>query len=339
VPVAGQRVVSFQRDSGSATHGVKVLGVRRELSISGWRDERIAAVAAHQRGRIAYRQLQAIAVSPSSVAWLVTRGRLLPSLRGVFIVGHGAPTDLAAETEALLSVRDGAALSHWSAAALWRLCTPSPAVVHVTTAGSSNAAINRGVKVHRSRILEPRDVRIKLGLQVVSPARALLDIAPEASYRQLELAFDRGIVDRVLRPADVADVLTRAGGHRGRKRLATVLARQTAGTTMTRSEAEERVLALIRSARLAEPLVNATVAGYEVDFYWPQDQFALEMDGFQYHSGRGAFERDRRKDNDLRKAGVTAMRTTWWQLEAEPYALVADLAREVQAAGGSSPPG
>jgi hypothetical protein len=32
------------------------------------------------------------------------------------------------------------------------------------------------------------------------------------------------------------------------------------------------------------------------------------------------------------------MRTTWWQLEAEPYALVADLAREVQAAGGSSPP-
>ena len=31
------------------------------------------------------------------------------------------------------------------------------------------------------------------------------------------------------------------------------------------------------------------------------------------------------------------MRTTWWQMEAEPYALVADWP-EVQAAGGSSPP-
>jgi very-short-patch-repair endonuclease len=323
--------VAFQRDSGSATHAVKVLGVRRELSISGRREQRIAAVARHQRGRIAYRQLQAIAVSPSSVAWLVARGRLLPSLRCVFIVGHDAPTELVAETEALLSVRDGATLSHWSAAALWRLWVPAPDVVEVTV-GTSNAAVNQGVKVHRSRILQSRDARTRHGLPVVSPARALLDIAPEASYRQLELAFDRGIVDRVLKPADVADVLSRAGGHRGRKRLAAVLARQTGATTMTRSEAEERVLALIRCARLAEPLVNATVAGYEVDFFWPKERFALEVDGFRYHSARGAFERDRRKDNDLRKAGVTAMRTTWWQLDEEPYALVADLAREVQPA-------
>jgi very-short-patch-repair endonuclease len=101
---------------------------------------------------------------------------------------------------------------------------------------------------------------------------------------------------------------------------------------MTRSEAEERLLELIRSARLSQPVVNAKVGGYEVDFFWPHERFALEVDGYRYHSARSVFERDRRKDNDLRKLGVTTMRTTWWQLTDDSHALVADLAREVQPA-------
>lgn len=310
--------------------------MREEVAVWGHRNERIARIAQAQRGRVATRQLRAAGISSSTISRLVAASHLFAVHRGVYLVGHTAPTPLGDETAAVLAVGDTAALSHHSAAALWGLVTRAgDGLIHVTVSDDHRMSL-AGARVHRSRILEGRDVRIKLGLPVVSPARALLDIAPEASYRQLELAFDRAIVDRVLTPRDVADVLRRAGGHRGRKRLATVLARQTAGTTMTRSEAEERVLALIRSARLTEPLVNATVAGYEVDFYWPQQRFVLEMDGFQFHSGRRAFERDRRKDNDLRKAGVTAMRTTWRQMEAEPYALVADLAREVQPAGGSA---
>jgi very-short-patch-repair endonuclease len=101
---------------------------------------------------------------------------------------------------------------------------------------------------------------------------------------------------------------------------------------MTRSEAEERVLALIRAARLPEPVVNARLAGYEIDFFWPSERFALEVDGFRFHSARGAFERDRRKDNDLRRAKVTTMRTTWWQVAEESYALIADIARGLHSA-------
>ena len=56
------------------------------------------------------------------------------------------------------------------------------------------------------------------------------------------------------------------------------------------------------------------------------------MDGFRFHSARGAFERDRRKDNDLRRAEVTTMRTTWWQVAEESYALIADIARGLQSA-------
>ena len=303
-----------------------MLGVRSEVSILGLREERIAAVAAYQRGRIARRQLLAIGVSHASIVWLVRRGRLFPSLRCVFRVGHDTPIELSAETEALLSVRDGAALSHWSAAALWGLWTPAPHEIDVVVT-NWNAARNPGVKVHRSRSLEGRDVRIRHDLPVVSPARALLDIAPEASDRQLELAFDRGIVERIMRPAEVADVLKRAGGHRGRRRIAALLDRQLGGSTMTRSEAEERMLALIRIAKLPEPRVNARLAGYELDFYWPDARFAVEVDGFRFHSSRGAFERDHRKDNDLRRIQIEVMRVTWREIENGSYALVSGVAQ------------
>jgi very-short-patch-repair endonuclease len=311
---------------------VRVLGVRSTASISGTREERIAAVAGFQRGRIASRQLHAIGVAPASVSWLVAKAHLFPSLRGVFVVGHTAPVELGAETEALLSVRDGAALSHWTAVALWGLWTPLPKVAHVTV-DDAPAAVNPGVQVHRSRMLEPRDGRIKRGLPVVSPARALLDIAPTATDRQLELAFDRGIVERVMRPAHVADVLDRAGGHRGRKRLRVLLERELGGPTITKSEAEDLLLALIRTAGLPEPHVNARVGNYEIDLYWPDARFGIEMDSWRFHSTRTRFERDRSKDNALRRIEIQVMRVTWWQIQDAPYVLVADVTRELTRRG------
>ena len=261
-----------------------------------------------QRGRIAFRQLRAIGVAPASVAWLVAKGHLFGSLRCVFVVGHTATVELGAETEALLSVRDGAALSHWSAAALLGLWTPPPTIVDVTV-DSSSAATNSGVHVHRSRILKSHDVWIRRGLPVTSPARTLLDLAPTATDRQLELAFDRAITERTLSPSHVADLLTRAGGHRGRARLTALLDHERDASTLTRSQAEERMLALIRQAGLPEPQVNAAYGAYTLDFYWPQARLVVEVDGYQFHSSRYRFERDRRKDNDLRRDHLEVMRT------------------------------
>ncbi|MFZ1995865.1 MAG: hypothetical protein WAU75_17265 [Solirubrobacteraceae bacterium] len=302
------------------------------MSVSGDRDERIAAVAALQRGRIARRQLEAIGVGSPSVVWRVAKARLFPSLRGVFLVGHNATTELGAETEALLSVRHGAALSHWSAAALLGLWTPAPREIEVVVHNSEGAR-NPGVRVHRTRILANQDVRIRAGLPVTSPARTLLDIAPTATDRQLELAFDRGIVERVMKPAHLADVLDRAGGHRGRKRLRIVLERQLGGPTLTRSDAEELLLALVRKAGLPDPRVNVHVDGFEVDLYWPDARFGIEMDSFRFHSTRTRFERDRRKDNALRRIDIEVMRVTWWQIEGDPYVLVADITRSLTRRG------
>ena len=332
-PVPEARDPTCQPGSRSASHRVKVLGVRSELSISGLREERIAAVARFQRGRIARRQLLDIGVSHSSIVWLVSRGRLFPSLRCVFSVGHQAPTELGAETDALLSVREGAALSHWSAAALWGLWTPAPSKIEVTVDRDAPAAKNPGVHVHRSRILESKDLRIRSGLPVTSPARTLLDIAVSATDRQLEIAFDRGLVERILRPAHVADVLKRAGGHRGRARLATLLAMELDGSTMTRSDDEERMLALIRKAGLPAPKVNFPWKTWKLDFYWPEARFVVEVDTYGFHGSRYRFERDRRKDNALRRVDIEVMRIVRREITGRSHGLIADITRTLTRRG------
>ena len=98
-------------------------------------------------------------------------------------------------------------------------------------------------------------------------------------------------------------------------------------TTLTRSEAEERFLALIRQAGLPAPHINARLHGYEVDFYWPGERVVVEIDGFRWHGSRAAFERDRRKGAVLTAAGIMLIRATWEQIDGQPLSLVAVVAQ------------
>jgi very-short-patch-repair endonuclease len=309
-----------------------VLGVRALTTVTGSTTQRIAQIAALQRGRVARRQLLAAGISDSTVDWLVSQQRLIPRLRGVFAVGHRAPVELERETEALLAVREGAALSHYSAGAVWGLCAPGAQVELVVYEGRSSRM--PGVLVHRSRILQGRDVWSRMGLPVTSPARTLLDLAPTATARQLEIAFDRAIVEKTVRASHVTDILARAGGHRGRARLAALLDRESGALTMTRSQAEEALLALVRQAGLPAPHVNFPLDGWKLDFYWPAARFAVEVDSYTYHGSRYRFERDRRKDNALRRADIEVMRIITRDITERSHGLVADITRELTRRGG-----
>jgi very-short-patch-repair endonuclease len=300
--------------------------------VRGSTEERISHIAGLQRGRVARRQLLAAGVSDSTVDWLVCRRRLIPRLRGVFAVGHRARVELERETEALLAVREGAALSHWSAAALLGLWTPAPAEVEVTVPHARSSRMP-GVRVHRSRILHSRDVSLRHGLPVTSAARTLLDLAQSATPRQLELAFDRGIAQRALTPAHVCDLLARAGGHRGRARLAALLERESGAATTTASPPEESLLALLRHAGLPDPHVNFAFGAWRLDFYWPDARFVVEVDSYRYHATRYRFERDRRKDNALRTADIEVMRIVDHEITQRSHSLIADITRQLTRRG------
>lgn len=302
-----------------------MLGARFAVTVSGTREQRVAAVARLQRGHVTRVQMRAVGLSDGMLDRLVRRGHLVRVHRGVFaLAGLDPRAPLGAETAALLSVRDGALLGHRTAAALWGLVAAPNSPVHVVVEGGS-AGRRRGVRIHRTVMLADSDRRLRQGLPLTSPARTLFDVAPQLSSRELELALDHGLVHRLLRPAELRARLGEAGDRRGRAAIRALLEAHGA-PTITRSQAEEVFLALVRGAQLPAPLVNVHRHGYELDFLWEPQRLVVEIDGFTYHRTWHAFERDRRRDAALRAVGVATMRITWHQLQREPLAVIARLA-------------
>jgi hypothetical protein len=295
------------RPAGDADPGarVPVSDVRLLRAAALGADEAVAAIAGRQRGLVDAEQLAAAGLGRGAVARRVRAGRLHRWHPRVYLVGHEARAPLAAEQAALLAVGDDGLLGERTATALLGLLAP-PDEVHVVVAGRGSAP-RAGVRVHRLRALAPEDCWVAEGLPVTSPARSLLDVAPAVPRRTLERALDEALARGLLVEADLDALPARCPGHRGLRPLGRLL-RERAGPTLTRSEAEELLLAIVREAGLPRPVLNSRVCGFEVDALWRRERLVVEVDGFAFHGGRAAFERDRRRDAVLQAAGHAVVR-------------------------------
>jgi very-short-patch-repair endonuclease len=309
----------------------------------------LADVATHQHGVISMAQLRAQGYAKSTVIEWIALGRLHQLHRGVYAVGHRRLTwysrcwaaVLAAEPDELAPWR--AVASHYSAAHLWGLLRFTPDVMHVTAPTRRRA--KRSFRVHFSSILAEEDRAVCQGIPVTAVPRVLLDLAirarPEQMEGYLERAEDRDLLD----VRAVEDVLARAGGHRGRGRLAQALAIYRPDPTFTRSKFERRFRRAVKAAGLPGPSMNFNVAEFELDAYWPDLRFAVELDLFETHGSRAAFERDRRRQEELKLLGIEMVRITRPRLDREPQAVMRNLGmlltrrrHEVTAAAPSMPP-
>lgn len=245
--------------------------------------------------------------------------------RGVYLVGHPTPPAGAPELAALLACGDGAVISHRSAAALWGLAPAPLDTVEVTIVGQG-CRTRRYLRVHRVQGLDQRDRRSLNGLAVTSPARALIDLAAEAERAEVEQAIAEAHARRLATEGLILAAAERAPNRAGVRLVRAILNRD-GGPALTRSKAERIMLKLARSAQLHPPIANTTVAGVSVDFLWPEHRVIVEVDGYQFHGHRVAFERDHRKDLVLDAAGYHVIRITWRQLLYEPFVVVAQIAR------------
>jgi predicted transcriptional regulator of viral defense system len=291
-------------------------------------DAIIAAFAARQHGVVSQRQLAAAGVSWEAVRHRVKTGRLTRLHRGVYRVGP-THTALTSPMAAVLACGPTAALSHHAAAALHGITRPRAGPIDVTVR-SGQPRSRAGIRVHRATV----EVVTVQGIPVTTVARTLRDLAAELSQRDLQRAVEEAQIQRKLDHASLARAVDRAAGHRGARALRAT----TSDVAMTRSEAERRLVELIRRAGLPEPQTNKRIGGWEVDAVWPAEGLALEVDGFAFHSTREAFERDRLKHADLAAAGWRVSRVTWRQLVDEREAVVARLTRALSGPRGSGRP-
>jgi very-short-patch-repair endonuclease len=212
---------------------------------------------------------------------------------------------------------------------MWGIAPSSP-TVDVTLVASQRRP-KPGIRVHRVSTIDDRDVRRKQGVWLTSPARTLIDLAAEASTADLEDAVAEARANRLVRGRELEAALKRAGRRRGAARMRAFL-RSEQGPAFTRSKGERTMRRLLRAARLPMPQVNARFAGYEIDFLWAAERVIVEVDGYDFHSHRRAFERDRRKDMALRDAGYEVIRISWRQLTEEPFVVIAHIARALDRA-------
>jgi very-short-patch-repair endonuclease len=309
---------------------VEILGdVRVGLAPGASVDEVIGAIADAQRGRVSREQLLSAGIDRAAIWRRLRSGRLDREHRNVYALPHTADIPLAMETGALLACGPGAALSHHSAATLWGLRPGVARPVHVTIPAHRGFPAPSGVKLHRSRILTPADIRTIQGLPTTSPARTLLDVAGALPDRDVERLLSEAMyARRMVTLQEIRALVKRAGGHPGRLRLARVAG--TAGRADTESPVQEMLVGLIRDAGLPMPQTEVPVLDYRLDLFWPELNLAVEVDAYGTHGSPGRFESDRRKDARLlAELGISVMRVTRAAVERRPLEALALVAREI----------
>lgn len=290
----------------------------------------ILDLAARQHGVVTRAQLAAAGVAGHRMDYRLRTGLLTRIHRGVYRVGPVVAPWMR-QMAAVLACGPDAVLSHGSAAGLWEITDP-PAPdepVHVSVPRRIRGPAH-GVRVHGA-FVEPNERGERFGIPVTDVPRTLLDLVGGESALAVEAALAQAEASGLV---TFEEVTARLAAHRGRagSRGLRAALEGFGGPALTRSKAERRLLRLLRKAEIPPPRVNEIVHGLEVDFTWPDRRVAVEVDGYEFHCGRPAFERDRRRDTVLTGAGWRVLRITWRQLDRRPEAFLAQLAGALAAA-------
>ena len=278
-------------------------------------------------------QLLEAGLTATMVAKRVGRGQLVPLHRGVYAVGHRSLRSEGFWLAAVLAVGPGAVLSHRDAAALHELRPTNGAKIDVSAPAQRRGTAK--VRTHGRRTLDARDTMSVAGIPATTVARTLVDLAEVVSAQALAKALSEAERQGKLDAPAVRAALTRTRGRRGpgHAALAAVLAEHAErGSTLTRSELEDRFVALLDAHDLPRPATNAHVAGYEADAVWPGARLVVELDGWAYHRGRRAFQDDRAKGNALVAAGWQLLRFTHADIARRPDQAAAAVAVQLSRA-------
>jgi hypothetical protein len=280
--------------------------------------EGVARVAGKQFGRISRVQLTALGVPDATVAHWLTAGYLYRVLPHVYAVGHLARTTESDLMAAVLYAGPGAMLSHATAAWWIGLVASEPYTIDVSTPRRCRS-ITR-IRVHQRRLIERQHRR---GLPVTPLAQTMLDYAARAPLSRVRLALARADYQGGLNPQALESELR--SGRPGSRQLRRALTSHQPQLARAKSGLEVVFFELCEAEGLPLPELNANIAGWEVDALWRAACLAVELDGPGNHRSPAAIRRDRRKELELRAAGLAVLRYSDDQVEHEPATVMAEV--------------
>jgi hypothetical protein len=282
-------------------------------------ERKLARMASHAHGVVTRAQLLRAGISAEQIRQRLRRGALLPVYRGVYRVGHRAPSVEANYMAAVLACGEGSLLSGMAAAHVWGLVRGGPPVPEVLASGPRRLA---GVRISRARRVDPRDATSWRGIPITTVARTLVDVAACLSEDELGRAWHEASVRHRVKPAAVEAVLARRPNSPGAATLRRVMYGE---TPIVLSRLEKRFLARLREAGLPVPRTNRLADARYVDCRWPARRLTVELDGYRYHNSRHAWEQDRRRERDAYARGDQFRRYTWRDVAEDPGPMLAEL--------------
>lgn len=293
-----------------------------------------------QDGVLSQGQLIDAGLSRHSIAHRVDRGRLWPRHRGVYAVGRPQLSKEGVRRAALLAVGPDAVLCGPTAADHWGLQPePSGRPTHVLVPSYATRPRHKGVVVHRSATLRPNDITHESGFPVTTTDRTAIDLALTLDDRGMTAFLREGEYRRLLDLPALRRSLEGSGHAPAPGRLRRILDEWVPGIGFTESELEARFMETCARGRLSLPAPQQRIWGKRVDFYWADVLLIVEVDGYEAHRGRIAFQNDRSRDRALKAAGYEVLRFTWAEVVRKPREVAAELieararrAREVGAA-------
>jgi very-short-patch-repair endonuclease len=282
-------------------------------------EEELARIASVSHGVVTRVQVLDAGVTDDEIRWRLGRGGLLRVHRGVYRVGHRAPSTEATYLAAVLAAGEGALLSGRAAAHLLGILKGTAPPAEVIARTERRIA---GVRTRRSRGLEARDATIVRSIPVTTVPRTLVDISADLPLDALARACHEAGVRYRTTPRDVEAVLARRPTDPGARKLRHIIHGE---AHVTLSKLEAHFLELLRNEGLPLPVTNREVSGRRVDCRWPEHRLTVELDGYRFHNSRHSWEQDRHREREARARGDDFRRYTWGDVEENPTLMLREL--------------
>jgi hypothetical protein len=276
-------------------------------------DAAIVGLALGQHGNITRRQLLDLGLTDDAIRHRLRSGRLFRVYPGVYSVGRPPAIPHERASAGVLACGPRAVLSHASAMVLWAFWRHWDKQFEVTIAGGDRRP--NGIRVHRSTTLRWQDVTRQLGIRVTTPGQTLLDMSPRLSDKSLKRNVNQALGSPWLTEGQLADTLARHPRAPGAGRIARLIG---VNPSPTRSGWEDEFPDFCRKHGLPAPVMGAHVLGFIVDALFPAERVIVELDSWEFHKGKIAFNTDRDRDTDTLVGGYVTVRATWERIEERP---------------------
>lgn len=280
-----------------------------------------------ERNVVTREELLGVGVSRGWIDRRVRSGWLTREFHSVYVAGRARASLDERERAALKACGGDAVLSHFSAAARWKIRRYSRRTVHVTVPGRRRS--RPGIRVHESP-LHPRDITTKDGVRLTTIARTLVDLAALLNDAELDTAVHEAEFLKRLDVRAVEQAMHRAGPVKGLPNLRSALRTRRPANGRIDFDLEREFHAFLRRHGFppTEHGVEFELGDGDrttVDVLFRDAWVAIELDGGPHKTTRN-FHRDRRKGRRLEALhGLTIIRVTEEDLRDHEAELAADL--------------